>query len=279
MKLLGSPSMDTDCFTAPVGSGGSHIGRVFIYHDVSREMDAARTKDELVSVVSHELRSPLASLVGFAELLLTRDYAEPQRRQFLTVMLEEGRRLTALINDFLDLQRMETDRQQMTFGPIGLGALLAHAAASVGQQVLQPVVVEVPETLPLVRADGDRILQVVINLLSNAYKYSPNGGEVRIAAQHDDGVVTVSVRDQGLGIPADALPRLFEKFYRVDNTDRRAIKGTGLGLAISQHIIAAHGGRIWAESEGLGCGATISFTLPVLEPGAEGGDVLVIEDD
>ncbi len=241
--------------------------------------EAARAKDEAVSVVSHELRTPLAALVGFAELLLTRDYPEAERRQFLTVMVQEGRRLTALINDFLDLQRMESGRQALTLGPLDPRVVVERAVASVGDDADRPIVLEFPLLLPPVLADADRIQQVLGNLLSNARKYSPHGGPIHLSARRVEGTLEFEIRDRGLGIPADALPRLFEKFYRVDNSDRRAIKGTGLGRAICRKIVEGHGGRVWAESDGLGQGTTVRFTLTIAEQRASGGTVLVVEDN
>jgi CheY-like chemotaxis protein len=250
-----------------------------VLRDVTAERDLVRTKDELVSVVSHELRTPLASVVGFAELLRTRELAEAQRQQFLTVIEEEGRRLTALINDFLDLQRMESGRQQISPRPAELAPLLERAVAAAGADPVCPIRIEIENRLPAVRVDGDRLLQVLSNLLSNARKYSPGGGTVRVAARAADGQVTVSVQDEGLGVPPEAQAHLFQKFYRVDNSDRRQIKGTGLGLTISRKIVEAHGGRIWAESAGLGQGSRFSFTMPVAETPATSGDVLIVEDD
>src|SRR5207237_3274027 len=130
-----------------------------------------------------------------------------------------------------------------------------------------------------VSADADQVLQVLANLLSNARKFSPRGGEVTLTARARPGMVEVSVRDRGLGLPPEAVPRLFEKFYRVDNSDRREIKGTGLGLAICQQIVAAHGGRIWAESDGLGHGSRFILTLPLADAEPVEGDVLIVEDD
>ncbi len=241
--------------------------------------DLVRTKDELVSVVSHELRTPLASVVGFAELLRTRELSEPQRQQFLTVILEEGRRLTALINDFLDLQRMESGRQEIAPRPIALPMLLTQCAEAAGEDAARPIELQLPADMPEVRADSDRVRQVMANLLSNARKYSPAGGTVRVSADEADGQVIVRVEDEGLGLPPDAVSHLFEKFFRVDNSDRRSITGTGLGLAISRKIIEAHGGRIWAESEGLGRGSRFSFSLPVADIRNTSGDVLIVEDD
>lgn len=250
-----------------------------VLRDVTAERDLVRTKDELVSVVSHELRTPLASVVGFAELLRTRELAEPQRQQFLTVILEEGRRLTALINDFLDLQRMESGRQEIAPRPLEVAAFIEQCVGVVGEDAAHPIQLELDDELPAVRADADRIQQVITNLLSNARKYSPAGGVIRVFAHQANGQVIVTVEDQGLGLPAEALPRLFEKFYRVDNSDRRSITGTGLGLAISRKIVDAHGGRIWAESDGLGQGSRFSFSLPLADVRKTSGDVLIVEDD
>lgn len=259
---------------------GRRLGAVLSLRDVTQEREVQRLKDELVSVVSHELRTPLASVVGFAELLLTREFTPAEQREFLTIMLEEGRRLTALINDFLDLQRLESGRQQINPVPLDLPQLLRRAVQAAGEDSERPIELDVPAGLPPVLADPDRILQVLGNLLGNARKYSPEGGTIRLSAEQVDGAVRVAVSDRGLGIPPEALPQLFEKFYRVDNSDRREIKGTGLGLAICQHIISAHGGRIWASSAGLGGGATLAFTLPVAVAAAdERADVLIVEDD
>ncbi len=244
---------------------GDVVGVVGSLHDVTAERGLQRTKDELVSVVSHELRTPLTSLVGFAELLLTRDFTEPQRRQCLTVMLQEGQRLTNLINDFLDVQRVESSGASLNLRPAALRPLLQWAVATAREDPDCPITVALPNDLPPVLADPDRVKQVLANLLSNAQKYSPAGGTVRVAARVVDGAVEVSVRDQGLGLPADAISRLFEKFYRVDNSDRRTIQGSGLGLSVCRKIVEAHGGRIWAHSEGLGRGSTFCFTLPVAD--------------
>jgi CheY-like chemotaxis protein len=250
-----------------------------VLRDVTAERDLVRTKDELVSVVSHELRTPLASVVGFAELLRTRELAEPQRQQFLTVILEEGRRLTALINDFLDLQRMESGRQEIAPRPLEVASFIEQCVRMVGEDTTHPVQLDLDDELPAVRADADRIQQVITNLLSNARKYSPAGGVIRVSAHEANGQVIVTVEDHGLGLPAEALPRLFEKFYRVDNSDRRSITGTGLGLAISRKIVDAHGGRLWAESDGLGQGSRFSFSLPLADARKTSGDVLIVEDD
>ena len=271
MSIAGPPRRDVLMQSFVVADvGGTRRGTGIVLRDVTAERDLVRTKDELVSVVSHELRTPLASVVGFAELLRTRDLAEPQRQRFLTVIEEEGRRLTALINDFLDLQRMESGRQQISAKPEELAPLLQRAVAAAGDDPLCPILIEIEDWLPAVRVDADRLLQVLSNLLSNARKYSPRGGTIHLGARMADGQVTVSVQDEGLGVPPEAHSHLFQKFYRVDNSDRRQIKGTGLGLTISRKIVEAHGGRIWAAST-LGRGTTLHFEIPEYLPDAGSG--------
>ena len=241
--------------------------------------ELSRAKDEMVSTVSHEMRTPLASIVGFTELLVSREITPEQRKEYLGVMLQEGHRLTALINDFLDLRRIEGGHLMMRFAPADVAALLKRALELFNDPAQAPIGIRLDDDLPLVRADGDSIFRVMANLLSNARKYSPGGGPIVVGAKAIDGMVEVSIRDEGLGIPPEALSHLFHKFYRIDTADRRAIKGTGLGLAISKNIVEAHGGKISATSEGLGKGSTFFFTIPSVRDQALIGDVLVVEDD
>jgi PAS domain S-box-containing protein len=241
--------------------------------------ELARAKDEMVSMVSHELRTPLASIVGFTELMATREVTPDQRRDYLRVMLQEGHRLTALINDFLDLRRLEGGHAAMRFAPADLIALIGRAVDLIGDADGARIETRLPKDLPLVRVDSDSIFRVVANLLANARKYSPTGGSITVGAEVSDGMVEVYVQDKGLGIPADALTQLFRKFYRVDSPDRQGIKGTGLGLAICKNIIENHGGKIGASSDGAGKGARFHFSLPMVREQAQTGDVLVVEDD
>ena len=241
--------------------------------------ELSRAKDEMVSMVSHEMRTPLASIVGFTELLVTREVSAEQRKDYLSVMLQEGHRLTALINDFLDLRRIESGHLTMRFAPADITALIKRAVDLFSDPAYSPIEARLPDDLPLVRADSDSIFRVVANLLSNARKYSPNGGAIVVCASVVDGMIEVSVQDNGLGIPAEALNHLFHKFYRIDTADRRAIKGTGLGLAISKNIVEAHGGKIGASSTGMGKGSIFHFTIPTVREQAQTGDVLVVEDD
>jgi PAS domain S-box-containing protein len=255
------------------------VGFVMALHDITAARDLDRAKDELIATVSHELRTPLASLVGFTELLLARKFSEAQRQQYLETMLHEGRRLAELINDFLDLQRMEGGYKWLDLGPADLQTLVTRAVTTAGNDPRTPIEVEVPKDLPLVMADTNAILQVLINLLSNARKYSPAGGVIRVDARVIGDAIQVSIQDHGLGIPPEALPKLFNKFYRIANADRRLISGTGLGLAICRRIVDAHGGQVGVASEGPGQGSRFYFTLRAASHDAKSGDVLLVEDD
>ncbi|HUY74057.1 MAG TPA: ATP-binding protein [Candidatus Dormibacteraeota bacterium] len=242
--------------------------------------ELSRAKDEMVSTVSHEMRTPLASIVGFTELMLTREVTHEHRQQYLSIMLQEGRRLTALINDFLDIRRIEEGGHQvLQLAPADITALINRAIVMLDDSFSSPIRTSFQENLPLVRVDSDSVFRVLANLLSNARKYSPDGGSIVVTAHAVDNSVEVSVQDHGLGIPPESLSQMFAKFYRVETPDRRAIRGTGLGLAISKGIVEAHGGRITVRSKGLGQGATFSFTLPAVMEPAKAGDVLLVEDD
>ncbi len=277
----------------PVRDGSGelfHYG--LILQDITREREMDRMKDELVNVVSHELRTPLASVLGFAELLLSREFPEDRRRVLVETIHKEAERLTGLINDFLDLRRLENGRGEMTFSEVSLPEVVQSAVAGFAlNQNAHTLDVHLPEALPTVRADANRLGAALRNLIGNALKYSPQGGAVSVRVSATEAAVQIAVSDQGLGLPADVIPQLFQRFYRVDSSDRREIGGTGLGLAIVKEIVAAHGGRVWAESDGPGCGSTFAFTLPLARRAATATEaldlpglpdtpyVLLVEDD
>jgi PAS domain S-box-containing protein len=264
----------------PIVAVGRPARLGWLAQDVTRERELERLKDELIATVSHELRTPLSSLVGFSELLLTREYPRAEQQEFLTTMLQEGERLAALINDMLDLQRMASGRQHLHVGAVDVASVVDKALQAAGDDPAHPAEVLIPRGLPPVWADPAAIRRVLGNLLANARKYSPDGGPIRLTARVRDGTIEVAVRDHGVGIPPEALPQLFQRFYRVERADSRQIGGTGLGLAICREVVEAHGGRIWAESAGPGLGATFTFSLPVMVTDVPGkGDVLIVEDD
>src|SRR5262249_39704939 len=192
-------------------------GIVINARDISERKEAARLKDDMVSVVSHELRTPLTSLLGFTELLLTREVSPDKQRQFLTIIHNETLRLSHLIHAFLDLQRMQAGRQPYHLTRTDLGALLRDTVAVFTSEAGPHAIhIETADQLPPVHADGERLRQVLANLLSNAIKFSPHGGAVTVGARLDGAQVLVWVADQGFGIPPEALPKLFSKFFRVD---------------------------------------------------------------
>jgi PAS domain S-box-containing protein len=285
VSLTVSPICDSDGTIV----GASSVARDVTEHNQMAEalkaselrsvLAVARAKDEMVSLVSHELRTPLASLLGFTELLYSRDFTEERRKQYLGVMLREGRRLTDLINDVLHIQRLEAGHQDLNVAVADLEALIQRAITAAGENQQTPIELHLTEGLPLVNIDTDSILQVLSNFISNARKYSPDGGAIDVSTRLVDGMVEVSVRDHGLGVPADSLSKLFGTFYRVDSGDRRLIKGTGLGLAINRRIVEAHGGHVSATSEGPGHGSQFQFTLPAVEQAPGEADVLIVEDD
>jgi len=241
---------------------GIIVSLLSLAQDITERQQAERLKDELVSTVSHELRTPLTSLRGFAELMLTREFSPEKQRQFLTVIHQESSRLTDLINDFLDLQRMESGKQIYNFTTISLEPLIRDAlSVFTSMPGKHAFTLDFTDELPLVHVDAVRLRQVLTNLLSNAVKYSPQGGVISVGSRTDRAFITVWVTDQGIGIPPEVQPQLFSKFFRVNNQDTRSIGGTGLGLALVKEIIEAHNGQVWVKSV-LGQGSTFFFSLP-----------------
>ena len=227
--------------------------------------ESERMKTELVSIVSHELRTPLASVLGFTALLLKREFDPPIRRHYLGIVDAQARRLAALLEDFLDVQRIEHEGLELATERVDLAALLDEQAELYAEQSPKHTVEVALEERPLpVRGDPDRLAQVVGNLLSNAIKYSPDGGTVQLAAERSGAGVRVIVRDEGLGIPEDQQERIFTKFFRGD-AGATGITGTGLGLAVSREIVEAHGGSIGFDSDP-STGSTFWVELPE-EPG------------
>lgn len=261
----GAPFWNRLSITPIRDRGGRLTHFIGVQSDISGQKEAERLKNELVSTVSHELRTPLTSLRGFAELMLERDFTPEKRRKFLEIIHKEATRLSNLISDFLDVQRMESGRQEYHFERVSVALLIQETMALfAGSNPNHVFAARVPAGLPIVKADADRIRQVFSNLTANAVKFSPHGGTVTLSAEYREAenMVCCAVRDEGIGIPADAIPKLFRKFYRVDNTETRKIGGTGLGLSVVKQIIEAHGGTVAVDSRP-GEGSTFRFTIPV----------------
>jgi signal transduction histidine kinase len=237
------------------------LGRAELQQQNAELRESERMKTELVNIVSHELRTPLASVLGFTALLLKREFDPAARRHYLGIVDAQARRLAALLEDFLDVQRIEHQGLDLVTERIDLAALLDEQAQLYGaQSPKHRIDVDIDERPLLVRGDPNRLAQVLGNLLSNAIKYSPDGGVVELSAMRHDRGVRLSVADEGLGIAPDQQERIFTKFFRGDAA-ATGITGTGLGLAVSREIIEAHGGRIGFESDP-GIGSTFWVELP-----------------
>lgn len=254
----------------PMRDGGRAM---VVLSDRTREHGVQRTLADFVANVSHELRTPLASLIGFTETLLgPAENDPPARKRFLLIMAEQGARMNRLIDDLLSLSRIEMNEHQMPSGIVNLETLLPGLVAGYEPRLKRTgsrVVMEIAPGTPAIAGDPDQIAQVSQNLLDNAVKYGKEGGIVRLtagpAAQDEHwparpGVV-LAVTDEGAGIPKEHIPRLTERFYRVDKGRSRAAGGTGLGLAIVKHIANRHRGHLRIESEE-GKGTTVSLWLP-----------------
>jgi len=241
-----------------------------------RLQEADRRKDNFLANVSHELRSPLVTMIGYTELLLAEKMGviNERQRQCLQVARSSGKRLRAFIEELLDFSRFELTRESMTFQPFELREAVTQALAGLAPRFLERrlnVRQRVPPETPLVLGDRDRILQVLGNLLSNAERHCRDGGKVVISAQQRRGFVLVSVQDNGTGIPAAHVAKIFDRLYQVgDVKDARSREqGLGLGLNIVKSIVEAHGGEVTVTSE-YGKGSTFAFTLPLADAKAEG---------
>jgi len=266
---LDLPGLDRPCLqvsAAAVGSGeGQPPGMLLVFHDLTRLKQLENTRKEFVANVSHELRSPLALIKGCVETLQDGAQADPAAGpRFLRMIEKHADRLAYLIEDLLTLSQLDAGQLRLRLEPVGLGSLVARvmddlAAPAAGRNVRLRN--EVPAAL-LARVDGERLEQVLANLLDNAIKYGRAGGEVSVGARPAGGeTLEVWVRDDGPGIPSAAQARLFERFYRLDKARSREQGGTGLGLAIVKHIVQAHGGEVRVESEP-GRGTAFFFTVP-----------------
>ncbi len=229
--------------------------------DITERKEMERLKDEMISAVSHEMRTPLTAMLGYTEFMLENELEPQLQKEYLTILYKETERLDELIGSFLDLQRFKSRQGPIACRPLAIAPLLAETAALFAASQLHHLTVDCPADLPPVWGNDNHLRQVFNNLVSNAVKYSPEGGEVRLGARLEDDNNIITVRDEGIGIPPRAREIIFDRFYRVDNSDRRTIGGTGLGLALVREIVTAHGGRVWVESEE-GKGSTFIVSLP-----------------
>jgi len=246
---------------------GRILGVVTIFNDMTEIRNIDKMKSSFVAMASHELRTPLTAIKGFVSTLLNDEgFTADDRREFYTIIDQECDRLTRLINDLLNTSRIESGSSlKPHYTNVDISSLLEkcvmiqrQAGASSGHSIL----LEIEGELPIIVGDEDKLDQTVTNLLNNALKYSPAGGDVIVRAKVDGNDILVAVQDHGLGIPKDQLQKVFEKFHRVNNDDNRRIYGTGLGLYLVRHLVEqVHLGKIWVESE-VGKGSTFYFRIP-----------------
>ncbi len=245
---------------------GEEVGVVMVLHDVTELRRLEHVRTEFVANVSHELRTPLTAIQGYLETLLAGALEEPEHaRKFLEIAFRHTERLGRLLNDLTDLSNIELGKVSLRLHSVSLVDVVDSVLAIIKPRAEAGDVTltsNVPRNLPLVRADHDRLAQIMINLVDNAVKYTPPGRHVTVRAQgHQAGMIAVTVADTGVGISRTDLPRVTERFYRVDKARSRELGGTGLGLAIVKHLVLAHGGELAIESE-LGRGTEVTFTLP-----------------
>jgi two-component system phosphate regulon sensor histidine kinase PhoR len=235
-----------------------------VLRDLTERERAEKTRRDFIANVSHELRTPLTSIQGYTETLLDSGPENDHTRDFLEIVRKNASRMARLTEDLLTLARVESGEQRFSLQPVSPSDLVQEAARDFREIAKsQSVELQIENgALPSVNADSEALHQVFSNLVDNALKYGASGGRIIIGARSSPLGVEFYVRDFGPGISSEHLPRLFERFYRVDKARSRESGGTGLGLAIAKHIVLAHGGTIRAESE-LNHGSAFLFTLPV----------------
>jgi two-component system phosphate regulon sensor histidine kinase PhoR len=254
------PGRTFDVTAAPMPDGGA----VAVLRDLTETERVEKTRRDFIANVSHELRTPLTSIQGYTETLLDGAPEDDHSRNFLEIIRKNATRMARLTEDLLTLARVESGEQRFDIQPVKPSELLQEAVQSLrGVARTQSIDLQVEEaSTASVAADSEAIHQIFSNLIDNALKYAASGARIVLGARPSEGGVEFYVRDFGPGIPSEHLPRLFERFYRVDKARSRESGGTGLGLAIAKHIVLAHGGTIRAESE-LNHGSTFLFTLPL----------------
>ena len=249
-------------------------GIMAVLHDITEQKKLDSSRREFVANVSHELRTPLTNVKGYTETLLDAgdELDGETRRNFLQVIYNESDRMTHIVKDLLTLSQLDYGKMDMEMSPIPVKLIVQNIASAMliearGQGLTLETKLEEP--LPLILADRNRMEQVIANIVSNAIKYNRPGGTVTLSAFSQEDKVVIKVQDTGIGIPQEDIPRLFERFYRVDKARSRERGGTGLGLAIAKEIVEQHQGTIGVESQ-LDAGTTVTITLPVCPPDHEG---------
>jgi CheY-like chemotaxis protein len=235
--------------------------------------------DDVVSLRSQSLRTPLDTMAVFADLVGSTDVTDEQRQAYATRLKRESRRLTGLIDSALELQRLETGRKDLDLGPVDVHAIIRRAVLAAGDDDGVPIRFQEPQSLRLVWADAEAILEVLANFLENARRFSRGGGAITIEARQAGDAVEISIQDHGIGLEAEELSKIFRKFYRAENGLRMRGPGAGLGLAINRRIVESHGGEVSASSGGPGKGARFQFSLPLARDLKKSDYVLIVDGD
>jgi signal transduction histidine kinase len=247
--------------------GGEVSGGLVIARDITANRARERQKDEFVSMATHELRSPISTLRGYAQIAesAAARAGAPEIATTATKIVRQSDRLTRLVTDLLDVSRIHSGHIELRASDVRIASMVSDAVEH--QRAVHPdraFVVDIRAAAKNIHADGSRLEQVMTNLLDNAVKYSPDGGDVSVCVSDAGDCVLISIRDQGIGIPAEEQDRLFQRFYRAKSGSSR-FSGLGVGLYISYRIVREHGGRMWVESGDEG-GSTFNFTLPIGKP-------------
>ena len=278
--LAGEPRVESEIvtgtlrqhfFAATVASvrAGETSGAVIVLHDITELRKLERIRRDFVANVSHEFRTPLTAIQGFAETLIAGAINDPNNRdRFLAIILDHSRRLARLTEDLLRLSEMDAERLELEIRRASVSQLVESCYETAQRRANEKglsLSLELPASLPDVAGDARRLQEVLQNLLDNAIQYTLPNGRIVLSAETKNDEVILTVADTGIGIPQSDQPRIFERFYRVDAARSREAGGTGLGLAIAKHLIEAHGGRLWVESE-IGVGSKFHFAVPIFDP-------------
>ena len=248
---------------------GEEEKTILVFHDVTRLKKLERMRMDFVANVSHEIKTPLTAILGFVETLQSGALDDKETTlRFLDIIHKHAQRLNRLLDDLLTISNIEMGEMKFLFESVSLSGIVENIISVISARADEKqITVEknIPETLPLIRADRDRLVQILLNILDNAVKFTPEKGKVSISAKDKgDGTVEIRISDTGIGVPQNEISRLGERFYRVEKTRSRELGGTGLGLSIVKHLMTAHGGKIEIQSR-LGVGTTVSLFFPIYQ--------------
>jgi len=261
--------MDLEISMAPISGYGAQGGILAVIHDVTEQKKSDALRREFVANVSHELRTPITNIRSYAETLADSEDLPPDMvKNFLRVIVNESDRMTKIVQDLLTLSRFDSGKADLHFEKFSFSLSVKNVYEAMLMEAKKnglEMSLEIEENLPDITGDRSRIEQVLLNIISNAVRYTPEGGRISVRAGRGDGTVWMEVADTGIGIPPEDLPRIFDRFYRVDKARSRASGGTGLGLSIAKDIVVRHSGNISVEST-VGKGTTMTVTLPIEPP-------------